>query len=284
MNKPLIFLKGTLMGICDIIPGISGGTIAFITGIYKKLIISVKGFSPKFFKDLFTYNKKELKKDLKIIDFGFLITLLLGIGLAIILGSRIIKYLLETYNAFTLSFFVGLVLASSKIIFDNIKNHKLSNIIFGIIGLGLGVSFSFLIPVNTTPTLAYIFLGGFIGISAMFLPGISGAFILLIMGLYHFILNALHSPLNNIRYLLVFILGVITGAFAISRIISFLFSKDKNKTLYFLLGLVLGALSMPIKDIITQSLSAFEISLSIFLFFIGILSVLLVNRIAKKKH
>ncbi len=271
------------MGLCDIIPGISGGTIAFITGIYEKLITSIKGFSLKFFKDLFTFNKRELKKDLKIIDLGFLITLLLGIILAIIIGSRVIKYLLENYNAFTISFFVGLILASSKIIFDNIKNHKINNIIFGLIGLSLGIAFAFLIPININPNLPYVFLGGFIGISAMFLPGISGAFILLIMGLYEFIIDVLHSPLNNIGVISVFLLGVILGAFFISRVISFLFAKDKDKTLSFLLGLVLGSLSIPIRNVTNQGLSAFDTSLSLFLVFIGILSVVLVNGIVKKK-
>lgn len=271
------------MGICDIIPGISGGTIAFITGIYEKLITSVKGFSPKFFKDMFTLNRKELKKDLKVIDFPFLITLLLGILASIILGSILIKYLLENYNAFTIAFFVGLVLASSKIIFDNIKNHHIQNIIFGIIGLAVGISFAFLIPINITPGFAYVFLGGFLGISAMFLPGISGAFILLIMGLYDFIINVLHNPLDNLAILLVFVTGAVLGAFVISRIISFLFAKDKCKTLYFLLGLVLGSLSIPIRRILEQNLSSFEFSLVLFFAFVGILSVSVVNNIALKK-
>jgi putative membrane protein len=283
MNKILLFLKGFLMGICDIIPGISGGTIAFITGIYEKLISSVKGFSPKFFKDLFTFKKKELKKDLKTIDFPFLITLLFGILVAIVAGSRAIKYLLENYNAFTISFFVGLILASSKIIFDNIKNHKMKNIFFGIIGLAFGISFAFLIPVEINPGFFYIFLGGFFGISAMFLPGISGAFILLIMGIYGFIIDVLHSPLESADIILVFLGGVVLGVFVISRVVSFLFEKDKCKTLYFLLGLVIGSLSIPVSRVFEQNLSSFEISLSLFFVFVGGLSVTLVNNFAKKR-
>jgi len=283
MNKIMLFLKGMLMGICDLIPGISGGTIAFITGIYPKLIHSVKSISPKFFKNLITLNKKELKKDVKEIDFPFLIVLILGILTSIIIGSRIIKYLLENYFSFTIAFFIGLVLSSSKIIFDNIKNHGLKNIFFGFIGLAIGIMFAFLIPLEITPTLSYVALGGFIGISAMFLPGISGAFILLIMGIYEFIINALHSPLENITVIVVFIIGVIAGAFVISRIISFLFKKDKCKTLYFLLGLVIGSLSVPIKRILSKSLNYFEISYVVFFVFLGALIVLYINNLLSKK-
>ena len=271
------------MGACDIIPGISGGTIALITGIYEKLINSVKGFSPSFFKNLFTRNKKELKKDIKKIDFPFLLTLVFGIAVAILLGSRAVSYFLKNYNAFTLSFFIGLVLASSKIMFENIKNHKLKNVLFGLAGLVIGISFAFLIPLNITPTYAYVFFGGFVGISAMFLPGISGAFILLIMGLYEFIINTLHNPLNNLVFLLIFLAGIVAGAFFISRAVSFLFAKDKCKTLYFLMGLVLGSLSIPIKKVLEQNLTSFEISLSLFFVFAGILSVFITNNIAKNK-
>tara|TARA_Y100000310_G_C20484126_1_gene716089 strand:+ start:44 stop:958 length:915 start_codon:yes stop_codon:yes gene_type:complete len=281
-NKILLFLKGILMGICDLIPGISGGTIAFITGIYVRLINAVKAFSLKLVYDLITFNKKELKQDIKKLDLGFLFTLFLGIMVAILAGSRIIKFLLENYFAYTLSFFIGLILASSKIIFDNIKNHKMKNILFGILGLIFGVLISFLVPKTITPTLFYVFIGGFVAISALFLPGISGAFILLIMGLYEFIIEFLHDIFGNINYLIVFGLGAILGAFTISRIISFLFKKDKCKTLYFLLGLVIGAVSIPIKKIIEiTSFNASNSFIMLGLFLGSILIVLVVSHYGK---
>jgi len=268
------------MGICDLIPGISGGTIAFITGIYERLINAVKGFSLQLITSI--GNKKEFKTNLKKLDLGFLVTLLLGIFTALILGSGVMKYLLENYYAYTLSFFVGLIIASSFIIFENIKNHSAKNITLCILGFIVGILLAFVVPAGIEPTAGYIFLGGFIGISAMFLPGISGSFILLIMGLYEFMINVLHDISNNLAPFLIFFIGAILGAMVISRIISFLFKKDKCKTLYFLLGLVIGALGIPIRKII--EISSFElsgISLMTFLFLIGIFLVLIVRKYGK---
>jgi len=241
------------MGICDLIPGVSGGTIAFITGIYTRLITAVKGFSPTLLYNLLTYpfnRNQELKQNIRNLDLAFLITLFLGIISALLLGSGIIQFLLDNHFAYTLAFFVGLILASSQILFTHIKDHKPFNISFGVIGFLVGLSFILFIPANIIPTSPYIFFGGFLAISAMFLPGISGSFILLIMGIYEFMINALHDIPNNLKTITIFLLGAILGAFTISRIISFLFRKDKCKTIYFLLGLVIGALSIPIRKII----------------------------------
>ena len=271
------------MGVCDLIPGISGGTIAFITGIYTRLIDAVKNFSPKLIYDIFTYpihkNRDRLKEDIKKLDLLFLLVLMLGIGSALMIGSRIIKFLLMDYYAYTLSFFIGLILASSKIIFNHIQNHNIKNISFGFLGIALGLMLSMLVPLTVTPTLGYVFLGGFFAVSAMFLPGISGAFILLIMGLYEFMINVLNDISGNISYFLVFIAGALSGAFCISRIISFLFKKNKCKTLYVLLGLVIGALSTPLKKILqTASFEISNVFIMVFWLLLGALLVVLVTR------
>ena len=266
------------MGICDLIPGISGGTIAFITGIYEKLIESIKNlFNLIFYPFSFLIRKSKFIKKEKV-DWKFLFILFFGIFSAIFLGSKIIKFLLDNYYIYTISFFIGLILASSKIIFNNIKNHKIKNILFGFIGLIIGISLSFLIPLNINPSYSYVFLGGFLAISALFLPGISGAFILLILGLYEFMINVLNNILDKIDYFIFFLLGAILGAFFISRLISFLFKKDKCKTLYFLLGIVIGALSVPVKTIINFKTNLFLIFLFVF---IGGLLVYLFNRYNK---
>ena len=256
MKKLILFLKGMLMGICDVIPGVSGGTIAFITGIYDQLINSVKSFSPKLVGNLFKYALKRdkktylnLKEDVKNLDLVFLIMLFLGIGIAIFIGSGIITFLLDNHFTYTIAFFIGLILASSKVIYNNIKRHHKQNILFGVIGLLIGILLSILIPVQITPTLPYILLAGFLAISAMFLPGISGAFILLILGVYEFMLGVIHNVRTQISFFIVFMLGAVLGAFTISRVISFLFKKDRCKTLYVLLGLVIGSLSIPIKRV-----------------------------------
>jgi len=271
------------MGVCDLIPGISGGTIAFITGIYARLIGAVGSFSPKLVYDIFTYpihkKREALKEDIKKLDLAFLFVLMLGMGSAILAGSRIIKFLLSDYYSYTLSFFIGLILASSKIIFSHIQNHNIKNVSFGFLGIVLGLMSSILlVPLTVTPTSGYIFLGGFFAVSAMFLPGISGAFILLIMGLYEFMINVLNDIPNNISYFLLFIAGALSGAFSISRIISFLFRKNKCRTLYVLLGLVVGALSSPLKKIFqTASFQISSILIMVFWFLLGALLVVLIT-------
>ena len=286
IDKILIYLKGFLMGICDIIPGISGGTIAFITGIYAQLINSVKGFSLKLVYDIITYpvtrKTDSLKESIKKLDLGFLLVLMFGIGSALLVGSRVIKFLMHEYFAYTLSFFIGLILASSKTIFEHIEDHSTKNILFCVLGFILGVVSSLLMPMEVTPNLGYVFLGGFCAINAMFLPGISGAYILLIMGLYEFMVGVLNDLRNNIAFFLVFAAGAALGAFTISRIISFLFKKYRCRTLYVLLGLVIGALGTPIKRIVeTTSFEVSNVLIMLFWCLLGGSLVVLLGRYKK---
>ena len=274
------------MGICDLIPGISGGTIAFITGIYTRLIDSVKNVSPKLIYDLFTYpiNKKSgsLKESIKKLDLIFLLTLVLGIISAFLTGSRIIKFLLHEYYAYTLSFFIGLILISSKTIFEHIQEHNIKNFALCFLGFVLGLMTSIIGHLTVRPSLGYVFLGGFCAVSAMFLPGISGAFILLIMGLYEFMIKVLNDVRDNISYFLVFIAGALLGAFSISRVISFLFKKNRCSTLYVLLGLVIGALSNPLRKIIqTASFQIPHVLIMVLWFLLGVSSVVLMGSYIK---
>ena len=287
----LLFLKGLLMGMCDIIPGISGGTIAFITGIYERLITAVKSFSPKVVMDLIVWawkrdslSLREVKRDLQRMDLVFLAVLFSGIGLSILLTSKLVKFLLENHFAYVIAFFIGLILASSRIIFSNIRNHDLKNVLFGIIGLVFGLGLCFLIPARIDPSPHYLFISGFFAISAMFLPGISGAFILMIMGVYEHLISVLHDIFNNIADVLFFGLGAVLGAFTISRVINFLFSKDRCRTLYVLFGLVIGALAIPVRDVIrtTGSFSLFELVLVSTLLVAGIFSGWGVRSIERK--
>jgi putative membrane protein len=287
MKGILLFLKGMLMGVCDLIPGISGGTIAFITGIYSRLIEAVKSFSPKLLKDILRYlakrdkqNFSNLREAIKKLDLVFLLTLLGGIGTSILLGSRLISYLLEYHFSLTISFFIGLILSSSVFIFTKIESHELQDIFFGVVGLGSGILLALLMPADIKVSYAYVFFGGFVSISAMFLPGISGAFILLIMGLYRFMIDeVLHNVIENLAYLAVFLIGAIFGAFSISRIISFLFRTARNKTLYFLTGLVIGALAIPVKKIfeVETSFSLMSVLAMVGLALLGVILVWLVN-------
>lgn len=249
------------MGISDTIPGVSGGTIAFITGIYERLIKSVDELRlvvrhPRSFFHL---------------DFPFLLPLVFGVGLAIIATSGLVRFLLVRFPVSTLSFFVGLILASSVPIYRSIKRHDLRTMVFVLPGLFFGVGLAFIVPANLSPSLFYVFSGGFLAISAMFLPGISGSFILLVMGLYEYVIDALHS--FDVRTVFVFLLGAFGGMIAISRLITFLFRVAKNQSLYFLLGLVLGALSVPVRGVLEVGFSWF----SLLFFLLGVCVVFLLS-------
>lgn len=288
-----VFLKGMLMGICDLIPGISGGTVAFITGIYERLIKAVKSFSIQnilfLLKSLIFFNFKIFFKKLKDMDFYFLLILVFGILSAIILGSKLVNYLLDFYFGFLMAFFLGLIVASLKVIYSHIESHKFSDRILMFLGFVFGVMMLFLNSSQLdNPNLLYVFFGGFLAISAMFLPGISGSFILLVLGLYKYIISALDNILLNLKTLVVFGFGVIAGVYVVSRFIAFLFDWNKSKTLYFLLGLVAGSLFIPIRDIyeVTDFGYTFPIVFSVYsiLFAIAFILVeLLVMFSVKKK-
>ncbi len=283
------------MGICDLIPGISGGTIAFITGIYERLINAVKNISIQnlfvLISMLFRFKFKSINNKFLEMDSYFLLILFSGILFAILLGARVIKYLLENYYIYVMAFFLGLIIASLKIIYSHIDNHNLKDKSLVVIGFLFGISFLFLKPVGIgEPSLVHVLIGGFFAISAMFLPGISGSFVLLILGLYEFIINALSDIISNLKFLFVFGIGVILGIYFISRIISFLFEKDKSKTLYALIGLVAGSLFVPVKNmsselaiIGTSTLSILGISVFFIVgYFIVEISLNLSQKISKK--
>jgi len=139
------------------------------------------------------------------------------------------------------------------------------------------LSFAFLIPASIEPNYFYVFVGGFFGISAMFLPGISGAFILLILGLYEFMIHVLEDILHNLSYFVVFALGAVLGALVISRLISYLFKKDRCKTLYVLLGLVIGCLSIPVKRVYTIDFQIPELAFGISFLLLGMFLVMLIR-------
>lgn len=265
-----VFLKGMLMGACDVVPGVSGGTIAFITGIYERLMNAIKAFSPALVKDGVVWiakrnkaTKQQFQKRIKELDLPFLLTLFAGIGVSLLLFSRVIVFLLENYFVYVMLFFIGLILASAKILYDNIADHRLTNIAFGVIGLAVGLSLLLLIPVRVEPSELLLFVSGFFGIFALFLPGISGAFILVIIGTYEHLIRALHNVRESIGDIFIFTLGAILGAFVISRLVTFLLKKHRSRTLYTLLGLVIGCLAIPSRQVIAQSTALTPLSVTL---------------------
>jgi len=236
-----LFIKGIAMGAADIVPGVSGGTVAFITGIYEELMNAIKSFDANFLKLLLKF---EIKKALEHIHLRFLLVLLLGIAISIISLARLMDYLLSAYSEYTWSLFFGLILASVILIGSKIKNIIGSGGMGVISGTTLAYFIVGLIPFLTPETYWFIFLSGVIAISAMILPGISGAFILLLLGKYEFMVHALKNPfvLENQIIIIFFISGCLVGITMFSRLFSYLFKKYHNLAIAILTGFVLGSL------------------------------------------
>lgn len=279
MKKLSIFLRGLLMGFCDIIPGVSGGTIAFITGIYTRLISAIGNlaFFPKSLIQYLTGNMsaRSFARVRKSLDAPFLITLFLGIILAVLLGSWGMTFLLNNYFVYTISFFIGLILISSFVIAKEIKTYTYSSMIAAVIALLTGVSLAFVLPATIIPSWWFVILAGFLAISAMFLPGISGSFILLILGVYDFMILSVKTL--NIPIIVLFLIGATIGAVVISRIISYLLKKHKSFTFSVLLGLVIGCLAVPLKRLI-DIWSGQSIFLALAFFLLGVLLVWLIHK------
>ena len=251
METILIFLRGLFMGTADIIPGVSGGTIALITGIYERLIHAISKIDFKFILFLFKGDFKNFKKNaLQEIDFELFIPLLAGIGLAILTMSKVISYLLASYPAPTFAFFFGLILASAIFVYGHVDELNLKNIFFVILGLIFAVIFVGLNPIQANHSLPIIFLSGALAICAMILPGISGAFILLLLNQYEYMINVLNS--FQITEILTFIAGAILGILSFSRLLDYLLNHHKSVTMAFLVGLMVGTLRLPYEKISTN--------------------------------
>ena len=235
-NKSLFF-KGMLMGVAEIIPGVSGGTLAFITGIYKELIDSIKSVNLDSLKLLFKFQFKNFWYQ---INGNFLSTLLIGMIVSILILSRFIAFLLDSHHFKIWGFFFGLILCSAFIIFKSI--NKLTPISYLLLSLGLVLSgyISLVAPSSTPNTNIFIFLSGAIAISAMILPGISGSFILVFLSKYEFILNSLNSFETNV--LSIFLAGCITGLVTFSRLLSYLFKNYYDNVVSMLVGFLFGSL------------------------------------------
>ena len=275
------------MGISDLIPGISGGTIALITGVYNDFITSLNNLNIKNIKSIFN---SDIIFQIKKHKFDFLIFLALGIISSILIFSKIISNLLVNYPQEINSFFFGLILASIPFILKGTKIFTLNNLAF-LIGSILITSYLLgLNNINGEISLIYIFICGFFCSCAMILPGISGAYILLIFSSYDFILEKLNIFLtdfnfNDFIWIGVFILGILTGILTFSRFVKYLLHKHKNKTIVSLSGLIIGSLPILIPFEITELNTDYVISNStIFICFgLGIFLLIGINFMSKNE-
>lgn len=237
-------VKGVCMGAADVIPGVSGGTIALLMGIYDKLIASINAVDATALKLLFKGKFKELWKH---INGPFLFSLIAGILLSILLIANAMQFLLNNYPIHTWAFFFGLIVASSIFLLKEIKDWKLKDYISLCVGIIFGVVICTLSPTTTPDSLWFIFLSGALAICAMILPGISGSFILLILGKYEYIMGTIAAITNgefgyNLLVLALFALGAICGIIAFSRVIHWLLNRYNKETMIVLSGFIIGSL------------------------------------------
>lgn len=248
----LIFLKGIAMGAADVVPGVSGGTIAFISGIYQELINSINRINLDIFKNL---KKNGLKATWGAINGDFLLALVCGIGVSVLTFSKVIIHLLETQPILVWSFFFGLVLASILFIWKEITYWTPKSVIALLIGTILSYYITIAEPTHSPDSYLFLFLSGFVAIIAMILPGVSGAFILLLMGSYQTVIGTINQLLDGAKQmnfellgdallkLGTIALGALLGLKLFSKVLTWMFAHHKNTTLAILIGFMIGSLN-----------------------------------------
>ena len=226
------------MGAADVVPGVSGGTIAFITGIYEQLINSISSFDHLLVKKLF---KGDIRSIWRQVNGDFLLSLFIGIGVSVLTLMRLANYLLENAPILLWSFFFGLVLASILYIGKQIDRWKLVNVLAMLLAVVTAFYITKLTPAEGTDDLVYVFFCGMIAISAMILPGISGAFILVLMGAYATVTKAVSE--FDLKLIAVFGSGAIIGLLSFSKLLKWLFVHHRNLVLAILTGFIAGSLN-----------------------------------------
>lgn len=310
----LITAKGLAMGAADVVPGVSGGTIAFISGIYEELIETIHKLNFGFFK---VWKQEGFLKAWNHYNLSFLLALVSGIFISIISLAKLILYLLETYPIAVWAFFFGLVIASIVYVGTQIKRWRLIDIIALVLASALSYYITIAEPMGSPDSNWFLFFAGFIAIIAMILPGISGAFILLLLGAYTNVIGIITQLTDGVLTmdtsllieafikLVIFGLGCVTGLKVFSRALNWMFKHQKNATLAVLTGFMVGALNKiwPWKKVLEYRINSageevpfmeqsilpqnFEgepqVMLAITFAIIGFLTIFLLEQIANKK-
>lgn len=241
----LVTVKGICMGAADVIPGVSGGTIAFMTGIYEELVGSINSINMTAVKLLFTGKFRQFWKH---INGNFLFSLILGIVLSILSLAKLMQYLLDYQPVQTWAFFFGLIVASSIFILKGIRGWKFKDFLMLAFGIVLGVVVCTLSPTETPDGLWFILICGAIAICAMILPGISGSFILLVLGKYKYMMDTLANiidgkgDLMDFLTIIVFVVGAAAGIIAFSKFLHWLLKHYHRETLLVMAGFIIGSL------------------------------------------
>lgn len=234
----VLTLKGMAMGAADVVPGVSGGTIAFISGIYEELLETISLVNLNALK---TLKKEGVKAAWNAINGNFIVALFLGIGISIVSLAKVISYLLIAHPILLWSFFFGLVLASVVYVGKQVKKWNIGSIVSLLVGTAVAFYVTILPPMASTEETWFIFVSGMIAICAMILPGISGSFILLILGSYQTILAAVKD--KEIVTIGVFMAGCVVGLLSFSRVLKWMFAKFHDLTVALLTGFLIGSLN-----------------------------------------
>ncbi len=296
----IISFKGLAMGAADAVPGVSGGTIAFISGIYEELITSISNVNASLFKTLFS---KGIKAFWEQVNGNFLLALLSGIIISFVSFMKLAKYLLENHPVLIWSFFFGLIVASIYFVGKQITKWSLVSIVALIIGAGIAFYLSKLPSLGTNDNPWFLFLAGAIAICAMILPGISGSFILIILGAYKTLSDAIHDI--DIKKIIIFGTGALVGLLSFSHVLKWLFKHYHNVTLALLTGFIFGSLNKvwPWKNTLTwhtdskgvkvpllqESINPFsfegdnQIQFATALMVLGFLTIFILERVGSKK-
>ena len=302
MNKTFVLniIKGFLMGAANVIPGVSGGTMAFVTGIYEGLIGGLKNMDIKALKLLMARDFSALWSR---INGSLLAAVFIGVGLSIISLAKLLEYCIEFHSIPTFAYFFGLILASVPFVGKAVKKWSFGPVLAGILGTALAVTISFINPAQENDSFWYVFICGIVAICSMILPGLSGSFILLIMGNYVLVLSGLTKI--DLGIILPFALGCGVGLLAFSHILNWLFSKYKDITISSLSGFILGSLLIiwPWKTAIEETLHIgektkkvikgynwflpselnWELGLSVLMIFVGVISVWGIEKMAENE-
>lgn len=301
LDYAVISLKGIAMGAADAVPGVSGGTIAFISGIYEELIKTISGVNLSLFK---TLKKEGFSAFWTQLNGNFIVALLSGIIISYVSFMRLAKYLIENHPILIWSFFFGLIVASIFFVGKQINKWNAGVVVSIILG-ALAAYY-----ITTLPTMAdnnsslFLFFAGALAICAMILPGISGSFILVILGAYKTLSDALHD--FDVKKIAVFTFGAIVGLLSFSHILKWLFKHYHNITLALLTGFIFGSLNKiwPWKEVVTwqtasdgiktplveKSISPFtfdgnpQITYAIILMVVGFLTIFILEKIGSKKQ
>lgn len=257
-----LVIRGLGMGAADVVPGVSGGTIAFITGIYEELLETIAGLKLGLFK---TWKQQGFKAMWSEMNGNFLVALFLGIVISIFSLAKILTFLLDNYPTLLWSFFFGLILASIWLVGKTVEKWNVQNIAGLAAGAIIAFGITLLSPAGETNNNIYIFFCGMLAICAMILPGISGSFILLLLGAYTTILGSITGILDGLKSkdwelllnngitVIIFMIGCLIGLISFSRLLNWAFKKSKNLIIAILTGFLVGSLNKiwPWKETLT---------------------------------